>query len=171
MSWLNQLCAVLVRCVCPGRFEDLSFPTTGPKEPGNFSRHNNESKNTWTYKNPWWLDSFGILNIKWGCSKIKISQGNFWPYPLVGLGLFLILGLGTLAMFSTTIYKILWLLGPHKMKMCHYSSVSYTLLNLGLFLFTPLFWTFTYWNMGAPSLCRLGPEFPRFLVWKASLSQ
>ena len=38
-----------------------------------------------------------------------------------------------LAMFSTTIDKILCFSGPHKMKMSHHISVSDTLWNLGLF--------------------------------------
>ena len=49
-------------------------------------------------------------------------------------------------MFSTTFDKILCFLGPHKMKMSHYFSVSDALRNLG----------------NPP------PPAPRFLVWKAS---
>ena len=48
-----------------------------------------------------------------------------------------------LAMFSTTIDKILYFLGPHKMKMSHYFAVSDTPWNLGhlfLFLKTPQAW-------------------------------
>ena len=38
-----------------------------------------------------------------------------------------------LAMFSTTIDKILCFMGPHKMKMSHYFSVLDPIWNLGLY--------------------------------------
>ena len=71
-------------------------------------------------------------------------------------------------------------LGPHKMKMSHYFSVFDTLWNLGLFWFpkTPppnfeLFPTET-WDffdfLTTPPLIGPFPKFPRFLDWKASLT-
>ena len=66
-----------------------------------------------------------------------------------------------LAMFSTTIDKILWFLGPHKMKMSHYLSVSDTLWNLGLFKFpkTPPPTILKKWNLGLYAGQRLRPGF------------
>ena len=72
-----------------------------------------------------------------------------------------------LAMFSTTIDKILSSIGPHKMTMIHYFSVLDPICNLGLILnFSQLnLGTFLIFSRHPPP----GPPPPWFFVWEASL--
>ena len=83
-----------------------------------------------------------------------------------------------LAMFGTTIDKILCYMGPPKMQMSHYFLVLDPNWNLGFFkfLFPLLIFSFSEtWDLKKNSddppsaLSGPGPKFPRFLVWKASL--